>query len=379
MSVDFSLYLRDRPDLETADYLERDGDDWILGGMRLWLRAYQPCDDDALVEQPWRDEIRWELRANGRLYDGTYDDFVELMETLGTRYRGALYSNPTGEVCWYWWDRDALAASVRRWLADGAIDELVDWLARDLRGDSVHDGPRQQIATLVLAGLAKLADDARRPLVRVLWGIRDSLAADARTAVDDAVLATVDAELAAAQATITRERTTAANNATPLPTTREALAELYDRALTDDSARAVLQRGLGYFDGDAFMKAEFGSVLLERARAGAARPSWMWTMQAWPQTDAAPERATPEARAAFAAKGSLAAAIVAKWKETEAYLRTIDDMIERRRRAGERFAGIPDDIRQLAASGRRTDAVAEYARRYGLSLAQARAVVDANV
>ena len=92
----------------------------------------------------------------------------------------------------------------------------------------------------------------------------------------------------------------------------------------------------------------------------------------------ASERKDKAKRAAFARRGTLAKAIAAAWDDADAYDATCDDLVERRRRAGELFAGVPDDIEAMATSGRRKDAVAAYAKRYGLSLDVARKVVDAN-
>jgi hypothetical protein len=51
------------------------------------------------------------------------------------------------------------------------------------------------------------------------------------------------------------------------------------------------------------------------------------------------------------------------------------DTLERRRRAGELFAGIPDDIRAIAQRGEYEGAIEEYARRYDQPLERARQVV----
>ena len=387
MSLDYKLFLRDQPDLaayaRTDEAEEADDDDvqriledegngnYVLGAMRVWAAEYWPHEDDPLIDCPWRDEIRWVVASGGRHNDDDFDDFHALMYDLGTKYRGGLWCDHGDDLEWYWWDREGLAAKAERWSYEELSDVL--WWARGARKQS--GGVLDQVAELVLGRLASCSVEEREKLIAALWGAKDSLGKEVRDVVGDALLALGSADVRKAQADLEHERALEAEKKVPLPTTREALAELYDRAANDQSAWRILTRGLSESDGSEFMRAEFGALLLERARAGASKPSWMWFIGAWPQLKTAPEKTDREA---FAKLGSLAASIVKDWNESDAYVAKLGDMLERRRRGGEMFAGIPDDIRALATSGKRTEAYKAYAQRYGVSIGKAKQVVDAN-
>jgi hypothetical protein len=66
------------------------------------------------------------------------------------------------------------------------------------------------------------------------------------------------------------------------------------------------------------------------------------------------------------------------WVPSEVSTTTADDLRERRRRAGEIFAGLPDDIRDLTDDGQWDAAYVAYAQRYGLPLEKAREIVNMN-
>lgn len=74
--------------------------------------------------------------------------------------------------------------------------------------------------------------------------------------------------------------------------------------------KTALHRALDQYGGSDFARGEFGALLLEHARRGDAKPAWMWEVGAWPQLDAAPERATREARGAFARSATASASRV---------------------------------------------------------------------
>jgi hypothetical protein len=389
MSTDYRLFLREEPALD--EYVGRDGlagdatRGYVLDGLRVWAEPYAATDDDALAGHPWRREIRWVVGASGHLDGERWDDFHALMQAVGERYRGALWSATDDEVCWFAWDRDALAADAAAW--DGR--ELARWIA-DERGEAgarrycgfLAEGPYGQVLRIALERLPTFTVRAtRQAIVLALWAAEDEYEEELRELVGDALLAT-DAtgnlDLAAAQEALEDERDARADEALPLPKTREALADLYDRATAGDkSAQRVLLRGLDEYDGNAFVRRIFGAVLLDRARAGAPRPVWMEDDidYAWPQLDAAPERVNLGAREAFARRGPLADALTQFWTEREMYAAMLRDTLERRRRAGELFAGIPDDIRAIAQRGEYEGAIEEYARRYDQPLERARQVV----
>src|SRR5688572_22771081 len=112
MSVDYNVFLRAKPDLaafEEEYELEKDGDDYIFGGFRLWVHEYAASDDDPLADHPWQSQITWVLAANGRHHDSTYDDFVSFLEAVADRYNGGVWcDHGDDEVEWHGWDRDGL-------------------------------------------------------------------------------------------------------------------------------------------------------------------------------------------------------------------------------------------------------------------------------
>lgn len=394
MSSDYTLFLRDKPDFERLraahDWLEKTEHGWRFAGFRVDVSPYAPSDHDLLRGQPWRDEIRWVVSIGGRHSNEAYNAFLAFEEDVAVQYRGASTYNDTGDLEWLWWDRDALAAQVRTWIASGAVAELREWFAATRGGDGAFpvqgrngDGPREQVAKLVIDDVASLANlDETQELLEELTHAELSLGAKVQKKLVDAFLAgpASTAAVGKTQAMLRRGRSRAKENKTPVPKTVAELTALYELARADPKAQRTLQRGL---ERGGFVKAELGALLLERARAGDALPAWLvlpwppWT--GLPQLEAPPERATPESRAAFRARGSLAALIVDAWAKEEDYRRGLAEMVEQRRRAGETLAGVPDDVRALAVAGKRAEAVAEYARRYKLSEAVAQRVVDANI
>jgi len=381
MSLDYLLFLRDEPDLRTYAGqfgLEHDRDDYVLGGMRVWQKPYRPSDDDVLGGHPWRDEVCWVVAAGGRHGDDDYDDFQDLMRALGERYRGGLWCDHGDDIEWFWWDRDALAAQAQ----PHRLVDLLRWTA-SANGLVQRGGVREQLVEIGLASLDAIKPlSKRQQLVLELWQGNDDYEEPLRARVGDALLAieaTRNRDLREAQRELEQERAVAADREAPLPSTRGELVALYDRAMTDESARRILLRGIGEYGGDDFMRREIGPLMLERARAGAARPPWQSDFGPWPPLEDAPERATAAARVAFAQHGPFAQAIVKHWDDADEYAAKCDDLIEQRRRGGEMLAGIPDDIRALAIAGQHEQAIAEYARRYGLPLRKAKQVVDANL
>jgi hypothetical protein len=383
MSLDYTFFLRDQPDLAMMatrhPLVDATPHGWQFAAFRLNVYAYRPDDDDPLAGQPWRDEIRWIVSAGGRhADDDAYDAFDTFAADLCTLFRGASYCDAVDALEWHWWDRNALAAQVRPWIERGEIAELGRYLAADVLGRD-GDGPREEVAAMVIAALPALARAGdTRALIAGLWTDDTlELADEPREKLGDALLAILEPtdDIADAQDELMREREEAAADAMPLPTTHAELAALYDRALVDEQAAHVMERGIA---NDAFVRAELGGVLLARARTGGERPRWVFSL-ALPQLSAAPERETASAQRAFRARGPLAAEIVDAWVAEDRYVAEVDELLERRRRAGETFAGIPDDIRALAESGKRAQAISDYAKRYELTRAVATRVIDANV
>jgi len=177
---------------------------------------------------------------------------------------------------------------------------------------------------------------------------------------------------------------------------REHLALLIDRAPADTAAMAQLERGPANTADRSVFGELFTALLLERARAGAQAQPWQWALARLQYSSASLGRTQLRE---LTSGGSLGKAIAKHYQRRFSPALTTGErkqrsaklasetterdarnnaLLDKRRRAGELFAGVPDDIRALAQHDR-TAAVAEYARRYDLSEAQARKVIDANV
>jgi hypothetical protein len=380
MSLDYSLFLRDQPDVAifADDYeLEIDGDDILFAGFRMSIREYEPADDDPLAGHPWQQEIKWVLSASGRHADDTYDDFVDLMAALGERHGGGLWcDHGDGSIEWYGWDRERLASQAMAW----GPAELVHWLDEGL--EAKLTGPREQVAEISIGRLAsftRLQD--RQAVLLALWRDSAHYAEDLRAVIGDALLevdARTNDELRVAQLACQDARAVASVETASLPTTRDEIVALVDAAATSPLAERLLLRGIDHYTGSDFVRGIVGEALLARARTGAAQPSWAHPIRSFSQLANAPERTDPAQRAAFSRRGPFARAIAAAWDESDAWDANVRELIERRRRGGELFAGIPDDIRALATTDRAA-AVDAYANRYGLPRARAAQVVDANL
>jgi hypothetical protein len=216
MSLDYKLFLRERPDLASFVYREAeydaDGNEtveeaghpgleqedeelWTFGGFLLQVDEYVPDDDDAIGSLPWRDEITWVITAGGGHTEELFDEFFRLMSALGERYRGALWGDVHNKLFIYWWDRDALASDVRRWLSAGDADALVA-LIETARGDrkapalqpgDYGDGPLEQVAEIVLADMGALTKDVRARVLGVLGADKTKLGDQVRGRVVDAI------------------------------------------------------------------------------------------------------------------------------------------------------------------------------------------------
>lgn len=292
MSVEYTMFLRDKPALEGTS----------LGAMALDVAEYVPRTGDPLEHEAWRGEIRWVIQAYGRIRD--YDEWEAFVQRVCKRYRGVLWSEATGDF--------------------EELDEEVD------------DTEDQ--------------DD------------------DERDAAELAKLEEMVAEAASSPAT---------------------MRELKSKQVTDS----------------IYFRVHFSRLLLDRAKKGAALKPWRWAIRYIELRQRSHELATPLSRQRLAKKGELAAAIVAhadaeqaraaervqrsKTKaqdkaraafETWLQQRDVDPpMIEKRRRAGEVLAGIPRSTAALAARGKLDEAIADYAKRYGLTKDVARKAVNANI
>ncbi|MFT3698730.1 MAG: hypothetical protein QM831_36625 [Kofleriaceae bacterium] len=204
---------------------------------------------------------------------------------------------------------------------------------------------KQQAAAVKLATEVEVESDAIA--VRVC---------DAILAID----ATGSSRLADVQYEIIERREREAAYAIPLPETAAEFETLLAESETDKLAELVLMHGLE--TGRASFARGLANAVIVRARAGGTLLAWM--DEAPDETKEAPEY-EKSARAAFAAKGPLAKSIVDMWNAADAKTALYADLLEQRRRAGELYAGLPDDIKRLAETDRAA-AVSEYARRYGL-------------
>lgn len=286
-----------------------------LGTMALEICEYKPQPNDPIAREPWRDSIRWVIEASGSISD--YDEWIDFVARICKRLDGVLWSAATGEF------------------------ERFD--------DNDEDGATEEDQEVD----AKLIKKQERR--------------------DEAEYARLERMVAGA------------------PTSPATMEQLKGMVTSLE------------------FEARFAGILVRRAAQGESLGPWTWALRyvhakavRWSET-----MRTPKSRAALAKKGPLAAAIVERFETTEAravdrkrktqanaeqrqakkrrdafclWLKEPDiepPLIEKRRRGGEVLAGIPRSTAALAAKGRIEEAIADYSKRYDLTLEVARKVVSA--